>query len=126
MNSKGGDAMVKVKVHFRPPGTSETLFFVYVHATGLPEGKDGVLAYIKRFLDDVRSQDGEAAFSDPVDLCTRFGMFSGPRMPDDVHKALAKLQAATQGPYRYVITCDGRPTVKAEKIGLLARLFGLT
>ena len=116
--------MVKCRVHFRPPNMSETVFWVYVHPTGLPEGKDGVLAYIKRFLDDVRSQGAEAAFSDLVDLSTRFGLFSGPKMPDDVQKALAELQAAPRGLYSYLITCDGRPTVMPVKIGFLNRLRG--
>jgi len=116
--------MIKSKVYFRWPGMSQALFIIYLHPTGLPEGKDGVLAYIERFLDDVRSQGAEAAFSDLVDLSTRFGLFSGPKMPADVHKALADLEGATQGPYRYIITCDGRPTVNAQKIGLLGRLFG--
>ena len=118
--------MVKSKVKFRSPGISLPAVWLYVHPTGLPEGENGVLAHIERFLDDVRAQGAEAAFSDPTDLCARFGRFSGPRTPDDLNKALTELVAATQGPYSYVITCDGRPTVKAEKIGALARRFGVT
>lgn len=116
--------MVKCKVYFTQRGIPGAGWSVYVHPTGLPDGENGVLAHIQRFLDDVRSQGAEAAFSDAVDLCTRFGMFSGPQMPDDFPKALEELQAAPRGPYSYLITCDGHPTVKAVKIGFLNRLRG--
>ena len=113
----------RATVHFCDVGQSKPTAIVYRHGDGYPEGLG---ADLKRFVSTLKKRVKDKRLGDASYLAAKWVVFDAQQMSkysqqkEKTRLAFLSVGIVRRDPadieYRYIVICDGKPTIRCEKI----------